>query len=224
MSSRSAFRISLIFALGIVGLSVYAATHAPLLPCNGRFPVVLAFELARSVTDLHRIFGDAPSACRDVLVAGVTRNTWGDSLIFIPVYGAFMVFFFLGIWRWQMPLARAGLALAVLALFADYVENACLFAILKNLDAPSVALALLPWATGVKWLALALAGVAGCFVLSTRGLAGVLAAALSVMGGALTALALIDPAHYGAQIANGIAVSWLLFLIADIRESIRRAV
>jgi len=226
LSSRAAHRISLIAGLGIAALSAWSAMQPALVVCGGlakSYAPVIAFELARSVADLQAIFGPAAGACRAALAARMDALTWADSLVFIPVYGAFLIFFFLGLRSQDRGLARAGLAIVVAALAADYVENICLLHLSANPDVASSWLALLPWATGIKWMALAIAGAIGGFIVAQRGRIYYLAAALCAFGLTLTALAIFNPHAFGANASNGILASWIAFLIDDVRESFRRA-
>src|ERR1700748_1831041 len=101
MTSKTAFRIGLVFALAIIALSVYAFGAMTAPQARGDLPkayqTVIAFDLARSVTDLHMIFGNAPSACRATLAEQMRVSTWSDSLLFVPMYALFLIFTFLGL-------------------------------------------------------------------------------------------------------------------------------
>ena len=72
MASKTAHRVSLIFALLILGLVAVNLT-LPSPPVCGKlapnYAPIIAFEMARSVSDLHAIFGDAPGACRVAIAA-----------------------------------------------------------------------------------------------------------------------------------------------------------
>ena len=196
----------------------------PLTICGGKvpdYPPVVVFELSRDVGDLHTIFCDKPSKERDAVVAEMSRNTRGDSFVFIPLYGAFMIFFFLGARGAWPRLARIGLALSALAILSDYAENYSLFQTLGALDNRAGPYALLPWATGVKWVSLGLGGIVCAFASSTHRLVAATAAALAVVGLALVLLALIDPHAHCGLAPFGILVSWGIFLIADAWESFR---
>src|SRR5579872_5434634 len=99
MSSRTAHRISLVFALLILGLAVVNLL-LPSPPVCGRlasnYAPIIAFELARTVSDLHAIFGAHEGACRAAIASQLDLINKIDSLLFIQLYGAFLVFFFLG--------------------------------------------------------------------------------------------------------------------------------
>ncbi len=85
---------------------------------------MIAFELARSVRDLHAIFGDSANECRFQITSELDWLTWFDSLLFIPAYGTFLVVFFSGARPLSRALSRGGLLVTALAVPADYLENA----------------------------------------------------------------------------------------------------
>jgi hypothetical protein len=223
-TSRAAYRISLLAALIVIALTVYGQMQGGLAPCGTLSPhyaTIIAFELARSVGDLQAIFGDAPSTCREKLIASIDYINWADNFAYIPAYGLFLLFFFLGARARDSRLATIGLFLTLLAAVSDYGENYNLFQLTGNLDTPSVWLFYLPWATGAKWVALAAAGTIGGAILAKRGGFGYAAAVACALGFAIVVLATIDPHGYGAQISNGILLSWIVFLIVDVREAFR---
>lgn len=226
LSSKNCYRISLLFAVGVIGFFAFAFTLPPVQPCGGLKPgyaPILAFEMARSVADLHAIFGTAASACRETMVAQMNRIDWADSFFFIPIYTAFIVFFFLGARTRDARLAWIGVILAITALGGDYTENSQLFHLSADPDHASMALAILPWVTAVKWIALGLAGgVAGLIFAKAGGLYYVLSAAC-FLGLIVTIAAIANPDALGAQLSNAITLSWLSFLIVDLLESFRRS-
>lgn len=226
MSSKTAYRISLLFALGVIGFFVFAFSLPPAAPCGdlkAGYTPILAFELARSLADLHAIFGELPNHCRAFMAAQLDQVDWADSFFFIPIYTAFIVFFFLGLRARDVRLAWIGVILAILALGGDYTENSQLFQLTADPAHASPALALLPWATAVKWIALALAGgVAGIVFLRQGGLAHILAAACFI-GLAVVIAAIANPPMFGPFISNAVALSWVSFLIVDLLESFRRS-
>jgi hypothetical protein len=225
LSSKNCYRISLLFAVGVIGFLAFAFTLPPVQPCGGLAPgyaPILAFEMARSVADLHAIFGEVPSHCRTLMTAQLDQVDWADSFFFIPVYTAFIVFFFLGARVRDARLASVGVILATTALGGDYTENSQLFQLSADPDHASMALAILPWVTAIKWIALGLAGgVAGLIFMKAGGLYYVLAVACFV-GLIVTIAAIASPGALGAQLSNAITLSWLSFLIVDLLESFRR--
>jgi hypothetical protein len=218
VTSRFATRISLIAALLLLAIVAYNLTQPPMTTCGDLDPnyqPIIAFELARSVPDLHAIFGDAPSACRETLVGRFAFINTVDNYLFIPLYGIFLFFFFRGIRDRDEKLARLGAILVLAACLADYVENTCLFRIAANPDVHGIALSLLPWATGVKWMGLAIAGAIGGYSLSRRGGWRWVIALLCFAGLAIVAAAIADPHAFGYLASNGVTISWVIFLIAD---------
>jgi hypothetical protein len=225
ISARTAFRISFGAAVVVVLVSIYFAVTAP-VACGGLTPgyaPVVAEELSRSVADLHAIFGD-PGACRTVVATKLNLVTWIDSLLFIPAYGAFLLFFFLGLVPRDEQSAFVGFVFAAAAVVADYAENICLFQVTAAPDVAGIALALLPWATGVKWIALGLAAMMGGAILIERGGENYPAAAacgLALLG---SVLGIVNPRLFGPYIASGIALSWLAFLVVAGRGAFFSAV
>lgn len=218
VTAKLATRISLVAALLLLALVAYNLTQPAVTTCGGLDPAyqpIIALELARSVPDLHTIFGDAPSACREAVTARFAFINTADNYLFIPLYGIFLFFFFLGIRDRDQNLARVGAIIVLAACLADYVENTCLFAIAADPDVHGGSLSLLPWATGVKWMGLAVAGAIGGYILSREGGWRWLIAALCFLGLADVTLAMVDPHAYGRYASNGVTVSWIIFLIAD---------
>lgn len=218
ITTKLATRISLIAALLLIAIVAYNLTQPAMTTCGGLDPAyqpIIAFELARSVPDLHTIFGDAPSACREAVTARFAFINTADNYLFIPLYGIFLFFFFLGIRDRDQKLARTGAIIVLAACLADYVENTCLFGIAANPDVHGSSLSLLPWATGVKWMGLAVSGAMGGYILSREGGWRWLIAALCFVGFAAVTLAMVDPHTYGRYASNGVTISWIIFLIAD---------
>ena len=118
ISAKLAFRISLGGAVVVLLLTIYSLFQPPLAACGDLAPgyaPVIAQELARSVADLQAIFGDGPSACRAALAAKLDFITWADCLVFIPAYGVFLLFFFVGMAPRDDRSALIGFILAALA-------------------------------------------------------------------------------------------------------------
>jgi uncharacterized membrane protein len=225
MTQTTAHRISLGGAVVVLLLTLYSLFQPPLVVCgnltNGYAPVI-AQELARSVGDLHAIFGDVPSACRTAIAARLDLITWIDCLVFIPAYGVFLLFFFFAMAPRDDRSALFGFILSAVAVVADYVENVCLFQITAGPDVTGFALAILPWATGIKWLALGLAGAVGGTILIQSGRVNYPAAALCALGFLGTILAIANPHLFGKFASDAVVLSWLVFLIVDIRRSLPR--
>lgn len=203
----------------LVGLVALGATLAPKpQPCGGLEPAykpILAFEFARSVADLQALFGATPGPCRQSITAALDRMNLLDSVLFIPVYGAFLVLALQAIGGTSSPWTRRAVALALMACAADYAENACLFAIAPTPDVASSALRWLAWTTGAKWLLLAVVGVLGGVLVSAqRPRLRWLVLATCIAGAAVVVATLVNPARFGRWASAGVAVSWLVLLAA----------
>src|SRR5262249_44730676 len=142
-----------------------------------------------------------------------------DSFLFIPCYGLFLIFFFLGRTSKDRSIAYGAAALTVLACLADYGENFALFHLSAEPDIP-VWIPALIGATETKWLALGISGAAAIPLL-WNGWLGWLALALCGIGLLVSLLTLPLAASVGPYLSNAIALGWLLFLAVDFRESLR---
>ena len=222
MSSKTAHRISLFFALLILGLVAVNLTLASPPVCGNLAPnytPIIAFELARSVSDLHAIFGDTPGACRAAIAAQMDFINKIDSFAFIQLYGAFLVFFFIGRRSRSASIAIAAALIVVAACLADHVENFALFHLSANPDSPAF-IPLLIGATETKWVALGIAAAAAIPLL-WDGWLGWLALVLCGVGLVVSLLTIPASAVVGPYLSNAITLGWLLFLAVDIRESVR---
>lgn len=212
MNSAAHRRASLACGLVLFLLSALSGL-VPATPCGGlpkRYPPMIAFELARTPADLHDVFGD-PGPCRDAAVARLRLINVLDGLLFIPAYGGFLVFAFLGA-RSKGRLATAAAALAGAACLADYAENACLFRLLADLG-DGTALALLPWATMTKWLGLGAATALGGVLLWRAGRRA--AAPAAFLGLAAAALCAAAPSVGGPLVVPALGAGWAAFLVFD---------
>jgi hypothetical protein len=224
MSSRTSHRISLAFALVILALTAYSVTQPAPPACGGlptSYPTIIAFELVRSVLDLHAIFGSAPSACRTAIAHQMDYINTVDSFPFIPAYGLFLDFFFLGRREKNSGVAILAAALTVVACLADYVENYALFHLSPDPDHARW-IPLLIAGTETKWIGLGIAGALAVPLL-WNGWLGWFSVLLCGIGLVATLLTIPASATVGPQLSNAIALGWLLFFAVDIRESFRRA-
>lgn len=222
MSSRTAYRISLAFALGVLALT-FLSLSQPAPPVCGDlakgYPTIIAFELVRSVTDLHAIFGDTANACRAAIVKQVDYVNTIDSFVFIPLYGLFLIFFFLGARERNPMIASLAVVITVVACLADYVENFALFHLSADPDRATW-IPLLVGATETKWLGLPLAALLSVALLG--GWLRWVALVLCGIGFAAATTTILTPAAIGPYLSNAIALGWLLFFVIDIREAVRR--
>jgi hypothetical protein len=220
-----ALRISLAAGLLILVLTVLSALREPVRPCgdlpSGYAPII-AFELARTADDLAAIFGPPGDPCRAGVVEAMDAINWIDVLAFIPLYGAFMIFFFAGMRERDGRLARLGIWVSVVAVLGDYAENACLMHLTPALDPASIWLALLPWATAIKWVALGVAaGIAALIYAraSDRRAWHILAAIGCFVSLLVSLAAMASPHRFGPMLSPAIGVSWLTFLVTALLDS-----
>jgi hypothetical protein len=220
ISQKTAFRVSVGGGIIVLLLALAALVQPGMVACGGLakgYAPVIAEELARTLADLQAIFGSGPSACRTALQGQLNIVTWIDCLAFVPAYGVFLLFFFLGLVPRDDRSSFIGFVLSALAVIGDYVENVCLFQITAAPDAAGFSLAVLPWATGLKWLALGLAAAVGGTILIQSGRMNYPAALACFFAALGTALGIANPHLFGAYISNAVTLSWLVFLIVAIR-------
>jgi hypothetical protein len=226
MHSRAAFRISFAAGLLVLALTLFSFTQEPVRPCGNlpqNYAPIIAFELARSSADLEAIFG-TQEPCRTEIVERMDAINLVDVLVYIPVYGAFMAFFFLGMRGRHAALGTLGFRIAVIAALGDYAENACLMNLTPQLDPNSIWFTLLPWATGIKWLGLGVAGaIAAAIYVKSSGarLWNYLAALLCAAAFLSTVAAIAAPAMFGPLVSVGVGLSWLVYLITAGAASFR---
>jgi len=222
-SSNISFRISLITGVLVIVLSALNALQPRVPACGAlaaNYPAIIAFELARSTKDLHAIFGDAPSACRIAVAARMDYINWIDTLVFIPLYGAFLLFFFLGVRVRNRRLAHVAAAITIVACLADYVENYCLFHLSAAPDGGGW-LKLLMFTTETKWIALGIVGVLGAASLWEGGRwLGWLAGLFCGIGLVASLISLFNPALVGPYLLNAIALGWLTFFAVALGETV----
>jgi hypothetical protein len=220
MHPRAAFRISLAAGLLVLAVTLLSATQEPLRPCGNlpqNYAPIIAFELARSNGDLQAIFG-TQEPCRAKMIERMDAINLVDVLVFIPAYGVFMAFFFLGMRARHAMLGTLGSYVSLVTVLGDYAENACLMSLTPALDPSSAWFALLPWATAVKWLALGAAGAIAA-VLYKSNIATVLSAASLFVA----VSAILSPAQTGPILSLGVGLSWLLYLITAAAAAFRPA-
>ncbi len=223
MSVRTSYRLSLLFGLLVIALTLYSAMQPPVPVCGGlakNYTPIIAFELVRSTADLHAIFGAAPGACRTAIAGRMDFINTIDSVAFIPIYGAFLFFFFLA--RRPSALANLGAALVVAACLADYVENYALFHLSAAPDTPGRWLTLLIWATETKWVGLGIANaLGGLLIFNARNPLTYFALLFCVVGTAASLISIVNAAAVGPYLSNAIALGWLVFLIEVAAGTVR---
>jgi hypothetical protein len=226
---RTAWRICLGAGLVILLLTLVSGQQSLAKPCGGlaeNYAPIIAFELARSAADLQAIFGTPGDPCHDEMLARMDSINWIDVLVFIPVYGTFLIGFFLGMRARNVALADIGVKLGVAAIVTDYLENLCLMLLTPHLDATSVWMTLLPWATGAKWLALGAAAAVAGFIFVTHKprkflVVAVPAALICWIALLVTIAALLAPPRFGPFLSPAIGASWMVFLITACTQAWR---
>lgn len=225
LPARTAFRFSLAAGLIVLALSVFSMLQPPPQPCGSlpkNYAPIIAFELARTQADLDAIFGSTEGPCRTAMIEKMDAVNWVDALLFVPIYGAFLLFFFTGMRERDPRLGNAGIAASWIAIVGDYFENTCLMQLTPSLDVTSIWFTLLPWATGIKWLALGIGCGLAAALFATRSPRNVLLCLLCVPGFLVSVVTLIDPAKLGPYLSLAIGLGWLAFLIAAVVGSFRR--
>jgi hypothetical protein len=225
LSARKAHRISLIAGLAVLALTMYSRTMKPVPVCGelatGYAPII-AFEMARSVIDLHSIFGANSGECRTAIAAQMDAINTIDSTIYIPIYGSFLAFFLLGLRTQDRKLAMTAATITIAACAADYIENIGLFKLAANPDVASGWLTLMSVATEVKWVGLGLAGAIGGVILAKRGGVWRLAILPCGLGLAAALVSVPTPSLAGPYLSLAFVCAWILFLLVDAREALRR--
>ena len=218
LHSRAAFRISLAAGLLVLAVTLFSVTQEPARPCGSLQPnyaPIIAFELARSPADLAAIFG-TQDPCRAGMIERMDAVNLVDVLVYIPVYGVFMAFFFLGMRARHASLATLGFRVAIVAVLGDYAENACLMNLTPQLDTASPWFALLPWATGIKWLALGVAAAVAAMIYvksASARLWNLLAALMCAAAFLSTVAAMAMPSMFGPLVSLGVGLSWIAYLV-----------
>ena len=221
MHPRAAFRISLAAGLLVLAVTLMSAAQ-PARPCGNlpqNYTPIIAFELARSAADLEAIFG-TQEPCRSDLIERLDATNVMDVLVYIPAYGVFMAFFFLGMRARHASLGTLGLRVTLVAILGDYAENVCLMSLTPQLDPASIWFALLPWATALKWLGLgAAAAIAAAIYVKSSGARfwNLLAALMCIAAFVSTVAAMAVPSMFGPAVGLGVALSWLVYLATAAR-------
>lgn len=174
---------------------------------------IIAFEMARSVADLHAVFGtpDDPERARRIAMMD-DGNIW--DFPFMIAYGLFIALFLRAAGKasgnsiWYL-LAMLG----IVAGAADAIENNILLNLTADIEAaPDIGL--LAYPVWTKFLSIMVTGAAAGIVIATQGrhfwrILGVVATASAL----LVLPGFYDPATYGAPMGLGITICWIIMLI-----------
>lgn len=174
---------------------------------------VFAFEMARSVDDLWKVFGpvdDPRHAAR--LAAMDLGNRW--DYLFMLLYAGFIGSFFVGAhlerpdWRW-----RLGAVLGVVAALADAVENVVLFGLTSDVAA-APNLELLVYPVWTKFVALISAvALAGLYLRGESSVRWRRSGAVVLACAAACSLTLYAPSRFGWVIGTTLGVCWVSQLV-----------
>ena len=217
--------MSLLAGLMVLAFIGFSLTQKPTPVCGNlatNYAPIIAFELTRSVSDLHAIFGDSAGPCRIAIAREMDSVNMGDSFFFIPAYGGFLFFFFLGLRARDVRLASLAMSITLLACAADYVENECLFHLRATPDVATKWLSLLMWATEVKWVGLGIVNAIGGYVLFASHIGrwlyrfAIVPCSIGIVAALIT---IPSPAIAGPYLSPAIGLGWVVFLVVDMRES-----
>lgn len=211
-----AFRWSFVAGICLLLVTVLAGTLRQAQPCGALprgYAPIIAFELVRTPEDLALLFGARASACQADFVAAMNSANWGDLLMYMPLYGAFLVLFFAGFLDRERKVAAAGMTIAVLSVLGDVVENVYLFRITEDLQRAPMWLGGLAAATGWKWLGLGVVGGLAAYLLRSFGALGKLGALLCLGALPLSIATVIDPRRFGPMVTLGVGLSWFAILV-----------
>lgn len=204
-----------LFAL-VVGLMLVMNAYFPqelAIPLAGSdIRPVLLLEFASGPEHLVHIFGAPEDPLRAARIAGMNTGNWLDYLL-MPAYGLFTLSFFFGIARtlesgwWRL----AGWA-ALVAAFADAVENAIMFSMVSDMaggamGGPTWQFAVLPYPVWLKFALLALTCAAAALALAR--LRRWLLAALCLPAPLLIVPGMLDPLGIGPLATTMIGLGWL---------------
>jgi hypothetical protein len=225
LSSRNAYRISLAAGIVVLSFSILDAILKPVPACGdlpSNYAPIIAFEMARSVADLQAIFGETPSECRTAITKQLDSVNVIDCLLYIPAYGVFLVFCFLGMRSRNRRLGTAAALVTIAACAADYAENLCLFRLSANPDIESQWLTHLAWTTEIKWVGLGIASAIGAAILWN--ISGWWRLASIACSFALVAalITIINPAAAGPYLSLAFSGGWIIFFAVNVHESLRK--
>lgn len=171
---------------------------------------IYAFEMARSVEDLWKVFGPPSDPQHAARIAAMDLGNRWDYL-FMLLYGGFIVMFFraAGIeradrrWRW-------GAALGVLAASSDAIENVILLNLTTDLaHAPNIEWLAFPVWTKFGAL-IGAAALAGLCIRESGGWFVKLLGGTVLVSAACCLLGVVSPSRFGWILGTGLGVCWTI--------------
>lgn len=152
---RIAAWIGVVTTLVGIYLTLVFPREMGLLPAGMRTPII-AFELARTPTEIENMFGGVGDYERDMWKRAMDAGNKAD-YVFLVLYGLFFIAFSRALMQAGSKSARVGRAIAALPSAMDAIENMQLLEITKALGGDyAEALSRLHLFTWLKWLGIAL--------------------------------------------------------------------
>ncbi|MEO0961362.1 MAG: hypothetical protein AAFY01_02955 [Pseudomonadota bacterium] len=213
---KSAWFLTVVAGLAVLLIAIFLMPKFPTDSAGiepGYGSPVIAFEMARSVADLHAVFGtpDDPERARRIAMMD-DGNIW--DFPFMIAYGLFIALFLRAAGKasgnsiWYL-LAMLG----IIAAAADAIENNILLGLTADIEgAPDIGL--LAYPVWTKFLSIMITGAAAGVAIATQGrhfwrILGVVATASAL----LVLPGFYDPATYGTLLTLGITICWVIMLI-----------
>ncbi len=221
MGARTAFGLGAAAAIAMLVTAIFMAVTAPTcspLPMS----TLTAFELVRSVADLHRIFGMPGDACRLALVPELDHANLIDTFGYIPAYTAFFGFVVYALGRRDRTIGWIAVAIALGCAVADVFENISMFQLSATLDAQSPWLMALIISTNAKWVGLAVVTTMAGVMLARRGGFGWAALLLCAAPLATSLWAVAAPDAAGQYLIPGMAIASVMLLLVAIVGAVRK--
>lgn len=216
MTTRTAWRWCL--AAGIVAFTCSSLfSHIPgLVACGatGGLEPIIAFELARTTTDIASLFGAEP--CTSTLVAAQKIGLLLDGLGFIPSYTAFLILGAIAAGA-RGRVRQLAFVLFLGAALSDEIEGFLLNAILDHLPGTPALLQVLWWAVHVKFGLLALGTIRIGALLGSTPWPSRIVAGLMIAGGLLACFGLGSNA--ASSMMQGFLVAWVALLVVALISS-----
>lgn len=178
-----------------IGILLWLGITAPATGCdNATLSPVMAFQAARSSTDLTDIFGSGASSCRITIVKGLAFGSQLDLFLFIPVYAFFLGLIVRALQRRPTKMTWVLYATLIVTVIGDLVETTAQLQILEDVSAGSDLLSILMLGNSLKvfGLSMFLFGAAWALWSQRKWIARAAAIALSALAIARISGYLVD--------------------------------
>jgi len=205
-------------AIGIIAFTIsWLFGRIPgLIACGptGGLAPIMAFEFARTTSDIAAMFGSEP--CTSTFVAAQKTGLLIDGLGFIPSYTSFLILAAIAAGA-RGRVKTALITIFLVAAISDEIEGFLLNAILDHLPGTPALLGALWWAVHVKFALLAFGTFwIGELVAHGRLFRRLFAAAI-MPGGMLAIFGLFAP--LGDLMMPGFTIAWVALLLAALTAS-----